>query len=162
MKQSLNFNLMGIDSLSELLGNGLSGYSVTRSEVGRLRALYLFIKDGTVLRVQAKVTDVGAWREVGTLVFEHPIKTEKTLPSMIPLAPAWSKIASLEKLMLDGDTFVAESGIVIRNEVDDHFLILPGAFPHTVEIAAPFYASDFQPEHDVTEYRHATIGDGER
>ena len=161
MKIPLKLDLIGIDSLSALLHNGLSGYSVTRSELGRLRALYLFIMDGTVLRVQAKVTDVGAWREVGMLVFEHQIKTEKTLPPMIPLAPAWSKISALEKLMLDGDTFVAESGIVIRNVVDDHFLILPGAFPHTVEIAAPFYACDFQPEYDVTEYRRATIGDGE-
>jgi hypothetical protein len=157
MKQVINFDLVGIDSLSGLLCDGFSGYAVARSEVGRLRSLYLFIADGTVLRVQSKVTEVGGWREVGTMVFEHPIKAEEARPAMVPLAPAWTKIVALEKLILGEDTLVAECGIAIRNESNEQLLILPGAFPHTVEIIAPFYEGDFQPEYDLGEYKRAIV-----
>lgn len=157
MKREFLFDVIDFKSLSDLLRGGISGYSVAGSVGGRLGSIYLLLHDGSALHIQSKMNDVASWHEVGTLVFEWRSSTANSFPATLPLDATWSSIGMIAKLCLDEDAFTAESGLAIQNRAGARILILSGAFPNTVEIEAPFYAGDFQPEYDVGEYKRTLL-----
>lgn len=156
MKKKWTFDLIGFDSLSNLLKSGISGYSVVVSKAKRPASIELFLNDATFLRIQSKIIPAGSWHEVGTLIFELK-KLEKSPHEPVPLPPAWQKIKSVEMLYLEEENFLAECGLAIHTCTGEHSLIVPGAFPFTVEIEAPFYESNFEPEYDVNVYQRKNV-----
>lgn len=157
MKKIVRFDVNNKESLATALEIGIIGYGIAGSQVGRSTSLWLYLNDNTVLRVQAVVTCVDSWHEVGTLVFRYLTKHSDDLPKMVPVATQWSDIDFIEKLTLEEDMFWAESGLAIHNKLGEIMLIMPGAFPHTVEISAPFFAGDFCPEYELNCYERTRI-----
>ncbi len=153
MKKYLAFDVDGIKTLADELRAGLVGYAVEGTNAGRKRSLFFLLRNSSVLRVQVTVTPVDSWHEVGSLVFRHLSKDDEPLVEMVQLDQAWSKIQLVEKLVLEDDTFCAECGLAVVNQAGQELIIVAGAFPHTVELLAPFYACDFQPEYELEAYR---------
>lgn len=156
MKKTLKFELEGCDSvnsLSHMLYEGIKGFAIESAQHGRPTSLWLFCSDQRVVKIQSLVTTVGPWDEVGTLRIKCLVPSDVT-PNVVSLAPAWSDIRSVRRLILDENDFSAESGLSLVNRIGEELLVLPGAFPYTVEILAPFFVSDFQPECEPTAYRY--------
>lgn len=152
MKTILKSEFIGFESLTALLRVGVVGLFINNLTAGSMRLLSLILGDGSVLRIQAKVTEVEPWYEVGTLIFEHIAKIEKFEINQVPLPVSWLDIGLVEKLVLEGEKFTAESGICFCNRSGEQFIILPGAFPHSIEIDAAFYSGKFEPEYDIDKY----------
>lgn len=156
MKKLIKFELEGCDSmdtLSLMLYGGLKGYATESAQHGRPVSLWLFLSDGRVVKIQSLVTTVGPWDEVGTLRVKC-LKPGDVSVTAVTLAPTWADISSVKRLVLEEKDFSAESGLSIRNRIGEEMLVLPGAFPYTVEISAPFYMGDFQPECEPALYRY--------
>jgi hypothetical protein len=156
MKRILSFDVDGIESLMNLLRKGFIGYSTNAEQHGGLTTLWLFLCDQTVLKIYSSMTDVGGWDEVGTLVFRLATK-EDTYPKMKPLGIAWSHIFSIKKLVLDETRFSAESGLVIKNNRDEELTVICGANVYTIQIEAPFFTGNFQPEYEIDAYKRIQI-----
>lgn len=152
MKTILKSEFIGFESLTALLRAGILGLLIDKLPAGAIRVLHLFLADGSVLRIQSKVTEVEPWHEVGTLVLEHFAKAAEGETIQIPLPLSWLDIRSVEKLVLEGGKFIAESGLCISNRDYEQVIILPSAFPHAVQINAQFYPGDFDPEYEIAEY----------
>lgn len=161
MKKVFAFEIENIDSLASWLGKGLSGYALQSAPHGRLTTLWLFLCDDSVLKIQSIVTTVGSWHEVGTLVFRGLKKSDVYLDAVL-LESTWSDIAAVEQLVLDEEEFSAASGIAILNRSGAEIIVLSGAYPHTVEILAPFFDGDFQPEYEISAYQRRPLGNNRK
>lgn len=151
MKTRINFEVTGIRSVEEELRAGIRGYSTEGNATAGRRSIIYYLVNNTILRVQAKLVTVGSWHEIGTLTISS-VQEPNAIANMIPMPVSWSVVPRVEKLVLEEDAFVADCGLAIYNSANEQLLILPGAFPHTVEIAMPFFSADFNPEYDVTTY----------
>lgn len=157
MKKTLEFDIEGcgtVNPLSRVLHEGIKGYATETAQHGRPTSLWLFLSDGCVVKIQSLVTTVGPWDEVGTLRLKCLMPGD-AFPNAISLASTWSDISSIKRLILEEKDFSAESGLVIKNRIGEELLVLSGAFPYTVEISAPFFFGDFQPECEPIAYRYA-------
>lgn len=161
MKKVFSFDIENIDSLASWLGKGLSGYAVQSAPHGRLTTLWLFLCDDSVLKIQSIVTTVGPLHEVGTLVFRHLAKVDVSLEAVL-LGTDWSDISSADQLILEQEEFSAASGVAICNRSGAEIIVLSGAYPHTVEILAPFFDGDFQPEYEISAYQRTPLGNNNK
>jgi hypothetical protein len=151
MKKELHFTLTGIDSVSSQIKSGLSGYAVNLN-YGLTTTIWLFLCNNSVLVIQSNMNELDGWEEVGTLKFINETNGEN-LPKMIPLPLAWQNIVSLAKLLIEDDEFIAESGLVIRNNINEEVIIVCGAELYSLQMAASFFESSFNPEYDFEKYK---------
>ena len=108
--------------------------------------------DGSILQIQAKVTEAESWYEVGTLVFEKIAEKAKSEHIHVPLPESWLDVRLVDMLVLECEKFTAESGVCFRNGDGEKFIILPGAFPYSLAIKAAFYPEKFYPEYEIDQY----------
>lgn len=148
----LKSELIGFESLTALLRVGVVGLGIEMLNAASIRVLRLFLGDGSVLKIQAKVTEVEPWFEIGTLIFEYKTEIEKVASTRVMLPDSWLDIRSVEKLVLKDERFTAECGVCFCNRVGEQFIIVPGAFPFSVEIGAAFYPAKFEPEYAIDQY----------
>ena len=85
MKTILKCEFIGFESLTALLGVGIVGLFIDKLTAGPIRLLCLVLGDGSGLRIQAKVTEVEPWHEVGTLVLEHMATIGEVDTIQVPL-----------------------------------------------------------------------------
>lgn len=156
MKHILDYTLDGVEFLSNAFRAGIAGYAVRTAEHGRPASIWLFFDDGMVIEIQGRMTTVGDWEEVGTLYF-RAIKEDDVYPDAIRLESEWTNIDSIEKLILEEDELLASSGIAIRNNSGNELIIVCGAYPYTIELLAPFYGGDFQPEYKFDIYKREVM-----
>lgn len=156
MKHLLDYSVENIDSLPAVLGIGLSGYAIQSAEHGRITSIWFFFRDNIVVEIQGTMTTVEPWQEVGTLFFRRIMGTDNHPPA-IKLGPAWAIISSVEKLVIEEEGFSAASGVVVCNSNGAELVIVCGAYPYTLEILAPFYDGDFQPEYDLSAYNRVPL-----
>ncbi|MES2538891.1 MAG: hypothetical protein V4632_23780 [Pseudomonadota bacterium] len=156
MKKHLTLEIDDIGVFINSVCTGLNGYATEFQNAGRLNSLWLFCCNGTSLRFQATVTTVAPRYEVGTLVVKTSFQRNTQL-IVSPLPLVWGNIKAIERLIIENAEFLAESGLSIQNIFDEEITILPGAFPHTVELLAPFYPHNFEPEYNVAEYKRKAI-----
>lgn len=152
MNKRFVFDCDGIDNLRASIGNGLQGYSTISKSSGRIDRLWLFLSNET-LEVTAEINQIepNGWEEVGTLCFRR-VLNENIICNQIKLSDSWTVLDSISRLELYGENFIAESGILLKNKLGEDLYIIAGALPLTIEIKAPFYESDFQPEYNLDEY----------
>jgi len=116
-----------------------------------VNVIWVFLCDGSVLRIQSKMNDLPEWEEVGTLVFRL-VGEDQKIADPIELPKSWRCIASSAMLVVDESEFTAESGLALRNCSGEEMILVCGADICAIQIQAPFYPDDFLPEYDVETY----------
>jgi hypothetical protein len=155
MKDTFLFVLSGLDSLFSVLKVGLKGYSTDYKQIGGTTTVHLFLTTGEIVKISSEMHDIDSWNEIGSLVFE--MVQDCPYSKMIPLDPAWKSLASVEKLVLEREEFVAESGIILRSESDETLLVVASANVYTLAVQAPFARDEFLPENDLSAYRYVPL-----
>jgi hypothetical protein len=154
MKNVLPFVLVGIGSLLETLKVGLIGYSTDLKPICGTTVVYLFLVDGRVVKIYSEMHDLGNWNEVGSLIFEAVGGVHS---KMTPLQPGWRQIASAEKLVLNTEEFMAESGVFLRSHEGEDIVIVTSANVDTLAVRAPNSLDAFLPENDLASYQHVPL-----
>jgi hypothetical protein len=94
--------------------------------------------------------------EVETPHFKH-CRTSETEPTVSPLPGEWLEIVNMEKIIFDCESFSAECGISLSNEIGGEFNISAGAFPGALALRAPFVNMEFEPQYDVAACRREAL-----
>ena len=156
MTKALNFDLTNIDSLKAGAFRSLIGYAVNQEQHIGLSTLWLYGVDGDVLKIYSKMTETKDWDEVGTLVF-HRLGSDEDAPQMTKLPQQWLNIAHVEKLVIAGVDYVAESGLIICNRDGEMLTVVCSANVYRIELQAPFFSGPFQPEYEIARYMHVPL-----
>lgn len=149
------FVLSGFDSLFDILKAGLMGYSTDYKQPGGTTTVHLFLTTGEIVKIYSEMHDIDSWNEIGSLVFE--MVQDCPHSKIIPLEPGWKSLASVKKLVLDREEFIAESGIILRSDSDETFLIVTSANVYTLAVKAPFARDEFFPENDLSAYHYIPL-----
>ena len=157
MKKEFYFTLEGIASIPFQLKSGIKGYAVNLN-YNVTTTIWLFLCDGAVLIIQSNMNELDGWEEVGSLNFKA-FTSGEYLPEMIALPIVWNKIISLGKLAIEDDEFIAESGIVIRNNLGEEIIIVCGAEIYSIQMKAPFFEGCFNPEYSFEKYKYIDFND---
>lgn len=155
MKETFLFILIGLDSILNVLKVGLIGYSTDYKPVGGATIVHLYLTDGRIMKIYSEMHDIDSWNEIGSLVFEMVEKGPST--PMISLGDSWKQLASVNKLVLEREQFVVESGIHLRSTTDEMLLVLTSANVETLAVLAPSSRDEFLPENDLSAYRHVPL-----
>lgn len=155
MKDAFLFVLVGLDSLLNVLKVGLIGYSTDFKPVGGTTIVHLYLTDGRIMRIYSEMNDIDRWNEIGSLVFEM-VEKRPSAP-MILLEDSWKQLASVSKLVLDREQFVAESGILLRSVANETLLVVTSANVETLAVQAPSSRDEFLPENDLSAYRYVPL-----
>ena len=155
MKEAFLFVLAGLDSIVNVLKVGLLGYSTDFKRIGGTTIVHLFLTDGRIMKIYSEMHDIDSWNEIGSLVFEMAEKVPNA--PMIPLGDSWKQLASVSKLVLEREQFVAESGICLRSMADETPLVVTSANVETLAVQAPSLRDEFLPENDLSAYRYMPL-----
>ncbi len=156
MTLNIEFDTDGIESIQSLIRQGLTGYARDRLVPQGMSTIWLFLRDGSVLKIHTKMTDTVGWDEVGTLVFRR-VAPGSDVPSMLPVPEAWRTVTTVEKLVVVDEHFSAEGGLQICNRLEEVFNIVCSANVYQIEISAPFFDGSFSPEYALTHYRRVSV-----
>lgn len=155
MKKRMGFLFKNFNSLLEILENGLDSIYVEYEVHGRPDVIWLGLTLNSVLKINSVVKSVDSWDEIGSLVFELMDK-DKIDFKMSSIDKKWKAISSIEKLVFEDDTVVAESGLSIKSE-NSEIIIIASSFPYSIEILADFLNQDFDPECEIEQYKYLPI-----
>lgn len=156
MSLILKFDTNSIASVQCMLRQGIAGYAIDSLVPRGMSTIWLFLANDTILKIYATMWDTVGWDEVGTLVFRS-VKKGDDVPEMLPLPQAWRNVTVIEKLLIVDDDFLAESGLQIRNNLGEVFIIVCSENVYQIEIEAPFFHGEFFPEYDFFHYRHVPM-----
>lgn len=152
----LEFDTDGIGSVQSMIRKGIVGYAVDSIFQHGKSTIWLYLSDDVVLKIYTTMTDTVGWDEVGTLVFRL-LGNGDDVPEMLPLPQAWRNVAAIEKLIVVDDSFSAESGLQISNDLGEIFTIVCSANVYRIEISAPFFHGDFLPEYELNHYQRVPM-----
>lgn len=156
MKRCFLFELDGFDSILKFTKVGLMGYSTDFKNVGGITIVYLHMTDGQIMKIYSDMHDIDdEWNEVGSLIFEIVDSSAGT--SINPLDNSWRQIATVSKLVLEREHYMAESGICLRSISDQTLLVVAGANVETLAVRAPSSSYDFLPENDLSTYKYLPL-----
>jgi len=156
--KEFKFKIDNAISLPSSISNGIEAISFHKAKHGQIDILYLHLCNGQTLKIEADINTVSSssWYEIGTLKFKIG-KYADSKENLNLLNENWKKIKSFEVLQLidpdDEGGLLAESGFVITNCINEELIIVCGAYPMTIQINAPFYNDDFEPEYDLIDYK---------
>lgn len=158
MRKYLGFAFHGLGPLRSALGKGLKAYAIESAPGGAVTTVHLLVSDDSVVRVRSVQTtlNAGEWEEVDTLQFKH-FRTSETGPPVSPLPSEWLEIVGMEKLIFECESFSAECGISLSNQIGGEFIISAGAFPGALALRAPFVSMEFEPQFDVAACRREAL-----
>jgi len=152
-----------LDDLSKKLSNvRIVGYSFPEGHSFSCAWLFrLYFDDDFLLEFSSTSTDVGNWREVGSINIRM---VKKDLPSEYnqeifnrkPIEPL--VVSDIRLLTYDDSNVYAENGIILCTDAGQKIVIVSSVAPGSVSISAPFADEDFVPEFDMSEYKQAPLG----
>lgn len=148
----IEFDVDGIESIQKIIRKGIRGYSTDSLVPKGISTIWLFLAHDVILKICSTMTDTSGWNEVGKLVF-RPIRSDVDIPKMQSLIPTWLDVKLLEKLVVDGEGFSAESGLRITNSSGEIFTIVCSENVYQLEISAPFFEGGFSPEYEMSHYK---------
>ena len=156
--KEFKFKIYGIDSLRDSISLGLEAISFHKLKHGEIDIVYLHLCSGQTVEIEADINSVSSssWHEVGSLKFQTT-KHAGPKENYISLGMNWRKVKLFEVLKLvdtsDKEEIFAESGVIITNCKNEELIFICGAYPLTIQIKAPFYNADFEPEYDLIDYK---------
>lgn len=152
----LEFDTEGIYSIQGLLRQGIVGYVTDTPTPRGISTIWLFLTNGSILKIYSQMHDTVGWYEVGTFTFRL-VEKDENVPEMLPLQQAWRDITVIKKMLVIDDDFTAESGLQISNNSGETFTIVCSANVYQIEIAAPFFHGNFLPEYEIYHYKHVPL-----
>lgn len=159
MLKKIEFICLGFDSLFKHLNSGLLGYFANPEQIGGMSNIWLFLANGEVIKIYSEMNSLGGWEEVGSLIFQAVNAEDNNdfVLEMIALPLSWRNIAAINKMIVLEEDFRIESGLKIKAENGDEFIIVCGAGVYTIQISAPFFSAEFKPEYDLIRYEYEAI-----
>lgn len=113
-----------------------------------------------VFEFSAASTNVGGWREIGSLNIGMHLRgsSDLTLSSDFEEHRLSDfKIVSVERLVYEEDGLMVENGIIFTSQKGEEVWIAAAAAPGSVSIKAPFCQSEFSPELAIQHCRRVRI-----
>lgn len=143
--------------LSEISGANRFGFKTAQHK--RATEFVIRCQDGVGLKFSTSMVDLADRLEVGV------IRVDKILPDNLvdkEIASPADLAGSLkcEKLVIETDFGLIESGVLFTGQNEHQVVIVAGAFPYTVEVAITstvFGMSEFDPEYPIDEYERQPI-----
>jgi hypothetical protein len=154
--QRYPFSFVQHFSLKEECNRGLLRVSLERANHGRPFSICLWPENGSGIRVQSTMHDLGPRLEVGSLVFSKAECDDGTSEA-ISLPNCFHGELELERLLYVDETSIVESGLVMMAPTGEELIIVSGAFPYTVEISIVGSNQDFQPENPLASYKRELV-----
>jgi hypothetical protein len=138
----------------------ITAYGVPKSHSFQATWLFRLLLDtGWVVDFSSAATEVGNWKEVGSLNLsfksDHDGNCDGTPWLIKPVSDF--KVETMERLIYeDGDVY-AECGLILEDIHGREIIVAAGMAPGSVSIAAPFSTDVFQPEFEMNQYQRKLL-----
>lgn len=131
------------------------------SESQSFQATWLFrlaLSTGWIVDFSSACTEVGDWKEVGSLNlrFAQDMKEgDRSLSSLTPMP--YFQIKGIDRLIYEDASVYAECGIVLSDLLGGDLVVAAGVAPGSVSISCPLSEDGFHPEFSMGQYRRQQI-----
>jgi hypothetical protein len=145
-----------------LLGSQITAYLMPDEHTFETAWLfYLFFSNGCLIEFSSACTEIGNWREIGSLNLRFDQdkfldqKGERKLFAKNGIEIFY--VNSIECLTFEDADVYAECGIVFCDSFGQEIIVAAGPTPGSISIRAPFSTGEFKPEFSMTEYKRTPI-----
>ena len=160
-------NMRNLQQVLPSLYSGITSYLVEKPAVGRPLSIVFGCCDDTVIQIRGDMQDIGPRWEAGTLSFLL-ITDQNVVSDKCNLSRDWCNISKIGKLeiieapndlsnLLRQNKVIVESGISMTTQSGGEVIMLASESPYRVELLAPFYAGNFRPQYDLSQYNRSML-----
>lgn len=157
-----NHDMLSTDEIgNELLcrSQQFTSYGFKVLQHQRATDFFLFRPDGTGLRISSRMIELSDRLEVGVLCVDEI--DQGYLPDLkLQLPVEFTGHFNAERLVLENEHGKFESGISLSTKRGDELIIIPGAYPYTLEVRMTLVLMGperFDPEYPLNEYRRVKL-----